>query len=243
LLAVAGRDSVRLWETATWKEAGSVKLPAVLSAPTDRPRASTFAFSPDGRTLATGHPDSTILLWDATLRAGVRGGPLTAARAEALWADLAGTDAARAHAATWALADDPQRSLTLFRERLNPVEPPSKETIEGLLADLDSEQFATREAAEQKLRNLGDRAEGPLRAALARPLPAECKRRVESVLASLDPSAPLTGEALRAARAVLTLERAGNSEARKVLERLAAGAESARLTRAAKDALGRMPGP
>ncbi len=115
--------------------------------------------------------------------------------------------------------------------------------MEGPLADLDREQFATREAEERKLLDLGDLAEAPPRAALAKPLPAECKRRVETVLAALDPLAPLTGEALRAARAGLALERDGTAEARQLLERLAAGAESARLTRAAPDAVRRMGMP
>jgi WD40 repeat protein len=71
LLAVAGRSVVRLWETASGKEVGSIQAPGWGAA--DRPCATTLAFAPDSHTLATGHEDGTILLWDATRRGGARG--------------------------------------------------------------------------------------------------------------------------------------------------------------------------
>jgi RNA polymerase sigma factor (sigma-70 family) len=241
LLAAASGDVVRLWETASGRKIGTIQMPARLgSYPIPGPAAEALAFAPDGRTLATGHADCTILLWDATLRGGNRGGPLTAAQANSLWADLAGADAARAHAAVWALADDPARSVQVLRERLRPVTPPSPDQIKTLLADLDSDRFDTREAAERTLRDLGEAAGTALRAALATKLPAESKRRLEGIVAALDPALPPTGEQLRQLRSVMVLERTGTTEARQFLERLAGGVESARLTRAAKDALRRM---
>jgi WD40 repeat protein len=56
---------VRLWKTASGQEVGRVHI----TAPTDRASIRALALSPDGRTLATGHADGTILLWDAPLGA------------------------------------------------------------------------------------------------------------------------------------------------------------------------------
>jgi WD40 repeat protein len=241
LFAVASGDVVRLWETASGRKAGSIQVPAQPGGnPAAGPAALAVALSPDGRTLATGHADGTILLWDATLREGARGGPLSAARVQALWADLADADAGRAYVAVWALADDAQLSVPALRDRLRPVAPAAAEKIKALIADLDNDRFDTREAAERTLREFGEGAVPALREALGRELPVECKRRLEGVVASLEPTSLPSREQLRQVRAVMVLERAGTAEARQFLERLAGGVESARLTRAAHDAVKRM---
>src|SRR5205823_3131596 len=108
------------------------------------------------------------------------------------------------------------------------------------LADLDSDQFRVRQAAEQKLRALGELAESALRAALKAGPSLERRRRIEAVLTILDPTGTVHGELLRELRAVQVLERIGSPEARRVLEALAQGVESARLTRAAKGAVTRL---
>ena len=59
-LASAGRSqSIRLWETATGKEAG-VRRDGHSGG------IVGLAFTPDGKTLASGSHDTTILLWDLT---------------------------------------------------------------------------------------------------------------------------------------------------------------------------------
>jgi hypothetical protein len=239
LLAVAGSEGVRFWETASWYPIGSLKVQGGSSLPSDRACARSLAFSPDGRTLATGHADGTILLWDATLRGGTHGGLLDAARREELWTDLASEHAGHAYAAIWRLADDPA-TVAFLKERLRPVPPPSPDLLRSLLNDLDSDQFVVREAAERQLRNLGERAGSALREALKAKPSLEKRRRIEGLLASLEASTALWGEPLRGLRAVQVLERIGSAEARKVLEGLAGGVESARLKRDAKAALGRL---
>jgi hypothetical protein len=199
-----------------------------------------LAVSPDGRTVATGQSDGTILLWDATLRAGVRGGRLTAAQSESLWTDLAKKDAALAYAAIWQLIDDPERAVGLLKDRLEPVRACAPEKVRPLLDDLDSSDFEVREAAEKKLTELGEGAAPALRAALKSDPSAEKKRRIEAVLADLDPDGPLTAQELRAARAVQILETIGSSDARDLLKKLVQGMETARLTKAAKQALKRL---
>jgi WD40 repeat protein len=239
LFASADRGAVRLWETAGWKELGT--LPAAgVPVPTDRPCASSLAFAPDGRTLATGHADGTVLLWDATLRSGRGGGALTAGEADRLWADLAGADAPRAFSAACRLADDPARSVPFLAGRLRPVEPPPAAAVRALLDELDSDRFAAREVAQEKLREFGEAAGPALRAALAADSPAERRRRVKALLAELGRPGPPAGEARRGLWAVPVLERAGTPEARDTLARLAGGVESARLTVAAKEALARL---
>jgi hypothetical protein len=243
LFAVADRAGVRLWETASWKAVGSIQMPDRDTAPPDRPCASSLAFSPDGRLLATGHLDGTILLWDATLRRGTRGGPLSAGTRQALWIDLAGADAGRAQAALWKLVDDPRASVSFLKGRLRPVLPPPPGVVQRLLDDLDHDEFKVREAAQEKLQALGEIVAPRLREALQAKPALEKQRRIEATLMAVDPSRPLSGERLRTLLAVAALERIGSGEARQALEALSRGVESARLTQAAREALTRLKKP
>jgi RNA polymerase sigma factor (sigma-70 family) len=240
LFAIAGTAGIRLWETATWKELGFIPISNRDARPQDRACASSLAFSPDGRILATGHADGTILFWDATLRGSEGGGQLTAAQRETLWNDLAGSDAAKAYAAIGRLADDLVASIPFLKERLKPVSPAPQDVLRPLLEDLDSDQFAVRETAQQKLRALGEPVSSSLRAELEAKPSLEKRKRIEEVLAGLDQSRPVSGEPLRGLRAVQVLERIGSVEARELLEALGRGVESARLTQATKEALTRL---
>jgi allophanate hydrolase subunit 1 len=105
---------------------------------------------------------------------------------------------------------------------------------------LDNTAFAKREAAHKGLLELGIAAEPALRARLKNNPSLESQRRLEAILKTIvEAPQPLTAESLRGIRAVAVLARINSPSARAILEKLAAGVESARLTRAANAALGR----
>jgi WD40 repeat protein len=197
---------------------------------------TSLAVSPDGKTAATGHDDGTILLWDIA-PPELKPTPLTASERDKFWTDLAGSDAAKAFAAACRFADDPNQSLPFLKERLRAIHRPTVAEVKNLLAELQSPVFKTREAAEKKLRSFADLDESPLREALKADPPAQARKRIEAILASLSPAVAPQGETLRGVRAVWVLERIGTAEARKLLESLAAG--DSRLAREAKAALER----
>src|SRR5262249_18530928 len=122
----------------------------------------------------------------------------------------------------------------LLRAHLFPVPPADGRRLARLVTDLDSDSFETRERATRELALLGDLAEPALRQALEnRPSP-ELRRRAQRLLAKLE------GPKLRQVRAVEVLELVGTPEAQKLLQELAGGAPSARLTQEAKASLGRL---
>jgi hypothetical protein len=122
---------------------------------------------------------------------------------------------------------------------LHPVKPVSREHLERLLKDLDSDQFAVREKATAELQKLGELAEPALRRILEGKPTLEQRRRIEPILAELDAKLP-AGDALRSLRAARVLEYVGTSEARRLLRELAGGAEGAALTRQAQATLARL---
>jgi RNA polymerase sigma factor (sigma-70 family) len=233
LVASGSRDeTVRLWEVATGQEVHRLRGHSgwVLSV----------AFSPDGKVLVSGGNDSTALVWtlSPTAARGQAGAKvLGPADLERLWADLAGRDAARAYRAGWALVEEPAKAVAFLRGRLRPVVLADARRVRRLIADLDADDFAVREAASRGLAQLGAEAEPALRAALAGKPSAEVRRRVKDLLA--EPVTP-TPAALRDSRAVQALERIGTAEARRVLAALAGGERGGRLTEEARAALGRL---
>jgi WD40 repeat protein len=208
-----------------------------------RGEVRSLAFSPDGRTLASGGADNVIFLWDAT---GARTRKPTRPQSEkqlaACWNDLASADAPRAAQALTTLIRAPQAGVALLAERVRPTPAVDRKRLARLIADLDADTFAAREAANEELWTLGQRAEAALRQALKDNPSAEAKRRIDELLDRLDRHVP-SSEALRGARAVEALEHIGTPEARKCLQSLAGGDPNARLTRDAKASLKRLDRP
>jgi HEAT repeat protein len=188
-------------------------------------------------------PQAAAQVWSA---AGLRPDDRLAARwgeeDDLLWAGLA-LDPLAAYRATWTLAMDDGRAVRLLRERLRPVPAADSRRLARLIADLDSEDFRTRERAASDLGRLREAAELCLRQALAAPRSAEVRRRVEVLLERLAASSV---ERLREGRAVSVLEQINTADARRVLAGIAEGAAEAHLTqeaRAARARLDRQPEP
>jgi hypothetical protein len=230
-------EGIRIWDVVTGKLALRRAMPEIVPI---QPSLGGFASSPtfatDGR-LATGHPDGTILIWGMPLPAR-KPQALAAKEVETLWADLACPDAAKAWRAVWRMADAPDEALPFLRGRVEPYPTAAADLTRKLLADLDADSFEVRKAAARRLRELGLQAEPALRAMLKARPSLEQRRHIEELLAVLPvESRPPSAEELRQLRAVIVLERIGTPEARRVLEAVAKGPQSARLTRQALAAL------
>ncbi len=231
LAATAPSGEIFLWDLRRGKELRRFKG---LEA-----QVTSLAFSPDGRRLVSGLSDSTLLVWDVgafPAKPSDKRGAESLAKA---WADLAGADAPRAFQARGTLASAPTDAIPWLRKHLRPASSADGQRLCRLLIDLDSEQFAVRQKAQEELEKLGDLAEPALRKALEDKPTLEARKRVQALLERL--RGPVTRpEVLQALRAVAVLEDIGTPEARRLLDELAQGAPEARLTREAKASLVRL---
>jgi hypothetical protein len=198
-----------------------------------------LAFARDGRTLACGCGDSTILLWDMTNAAKA----IKQTKRERLWEDLTAEDGEKAYRAAWALAASPDETLALLRKSLKPAAAGADvKEVERLVRDLDGDDFAVREKASAELEKLGPAAEGAVRKALEASSAAEVQRRLRSLLAKIE--ATRSGhEWVVTLRQLELLEHLGSADASKFAEELAKGDADAALTREATRALSRMSRP
>jgi hypothetical protein len=158
-LATGSMDGIRLWELLTGK--------VVLMHPAHEKRhgafqsfASSMVMAPNGRSLATGHADGTILIWGLTPPPGATGD------LPQLWSDLAGPDAAKAYTASWHMTQVPDATLPYLRKCVGPATAAPAEQTGPLLAGLDGQDFKKREESARQLRALSDRAAGAMRQAL-----------------------------------------------------------------------------
>jgi WD40 repeat protein len=212
---------IQLWDTASGKRL------AELRGHTDY--VSVLAFAPDGRTLASGSWDTTILVWDLAL-----------ARLDGMWNQL--LDGRKDAAAVRRLVSDPAAAAAFLKERL--VRTAARERrLARLLKELDDDAFAAREAASKELEKMGPGVGPNLRKALEGDPSAEVRLRIERILerfgkgAEKDPD-HFDGSDADLALGVLELLEA--PEARRALEDLARGPEESAVTRAAKAALERV---
>lgn len=233
-LASGGYDGViRLWDVDESKELRRLTG--------HRGKAGGLAFTPGGRTLISAGDDTTVLFWDVAdvtrrKRPVVR---LTAKEWDALWADLAGEDARKAHRAAARLSAAPGVTVAALKGRLRPFPTADGTRVAKLLLELDADEFSVREKASRELESRGETAHAAVeRARAAANLSPELRRRLDHLLKRL--RATPSGDRLRDLRATEVLERIGTPEARQALEALARGAPEARLTLDAKSALGRL---
>jgi RNA polymerase sigma factor (sigma-70 family) len=221
---------IRLWDLATGREVAHFEG--------HQADVTSLAFAPDGTHLVSGQRDGTVLVWDVTSVPHLPALEVPPGGLKALWDDLAGSDAARAHRAAWTFAGQPERAVSFLQEHAQPVPALDAQQVRRWIADLDSDQFAVRAAAVKELEKLGEQAGPALREALAERSSAELRKQAEKLLGSLH--RVTSPEVVQRLRAVQVLERIGSPEARKVLERLAGGALAARETREAQAALERL---
>jgi hypothetical protein len=203
---------------------------------------TALAYSKDGRRLASGSMDSTVIVWDVTQlvkEVSVSPDRLTTAAAQTIWKDLASADAQNAFRAIGTLVASPAEAVPLLKERLQPIPPPNAKRLEGLLKDLDDRRYAVRQRAMRDLAELAELAAPALKQLLAREPSAETQQRVKQLLGRLEGAASSAGM-LASIRALEALEQIGNPEARQVLEALTKGAPGHRLTEEARASLQRL---
>jgi hypothetical protein len=232
-----------------------VYLDALLDPATEKPLHELGAFykahqhgaalAPDGEKAAVVefplNEPCRLFVWDvAALARKVRPRqePIEG-RELALWNALA-HHRTLADAAMRALAADPARSVPLLRERMRPIaaNQTTDRQIRQWIGDLDSDEFAVREAADQELARLGALAKPFLEKGLEGKPSLEARRRITDLLQRLNQ--PIPAEELRGLRGVDVLEQINTAEARQVLKSLGGGAKTASLTRAAEQALTRL---
>jgi len=199
-------------------EDGSVRLVEIASGQERRvfkghaDKVTAAIFSGNGKVLATGSADATILLWDIY---GSSAGPLDPKKLESLWADLLHDDAAVAYVAVCALIQAPEQAVPYLKKQLQSVTPLSADRLKELLTELDSDRFLVRKNAMAQLQEaLEDGRLSPggfekeLRKKLAKGASLEFVRRGQQLLKIL-PGLDRSSRRLRQIRALEVLEHAG----------------------------------
>lgn len=227
--------SVAVWELASGQERSRFRG--------HHGDVSCLAFSPDGKRLASGSMDSTILLWN--LRAG-SSAPVSQEswpeiESSAAWSDLASSDAKKAHQAMVKLRNSPAQAVSLFKKHLATPRPMKIDTqlLRQWIEDLGNQSFRVRDRASLKLEQTGRAALAALKEARKTGLSLELGRRIDLLLEKLD-SEILSLEQIRQLRALEVLEHLAIPEARQILSQQAAGPDWDPVTLDASAALKRL---
>jgi WD40 repeat protein len=203
-----------------------------------------LSLAADGRTLASGSGDGTVLLWDVaeiSKPAPAVKTVIGADKLEGLWQDLADPNGVKAFDAINHLATAPAVAAPFLKGKLQPIAPVDPQRLEKLLADLNSNKFKERDAATAELEKLGDLALGELQKRLANNPTLEMRQRIEKILAKV--LGPVTApQMLRMFGAIEALEKMGTPEALQILEVVAQGAQGHRVTEDARLAAQRLKG-
>src|SRR4029079_6329567 len=144
-------------------------------------KVESAAVSPDGTKLVSSSPEAPIYVWNLLGDPG----PWDPAKADAVWADLASSDAKSAYAAVRKLRANPAEAVAFLKDRVKVPVPPADETVAKWIKGLDAPAFADREKAQREL---------SAAAALIRPkleparklASAEAGRRLDQVLKAVD---------------------------------------------------------
>jgi hypothetical protein len=207
----AGNPMVRLYDVRDGKELHV--FPGHLG------NVKAVAFSPDGHRLVSGSEDSTALIWEipsACVNRKLTLAPMDQGEQKRLWEKLSGDDATSAYAALHRFAASPAEAVSLSRKLLFAGVRASPQQIQRWIAQLDDDEYTTREQASGHLERVEGEAEKALENALRGKCSPEVRRRIEVLLETLKGKQLL----IRVLRVVELLEQIGTPEALEVLQHL-----------------------
>jgi RNA polymerase sigma factor (sigma-70 family) len=233
VLAVGQGRVVVLWDLAKKQEIRRLEG--------HRREVRSLAFSADGRLLASGSDDSTVLIWDLTGRLAQEKLPLSLVRIELeqLCRDLSDPDEGRAASAQRTLAAGARDALPYLQARLQEWIGPDPRPVARWIADLDHDQFEVRERATAELERLGAAVVQDLKKAHTQTSSAEARHRLEQLLGRLrrgqENVPPPPPE-----RVLAVLECIGTPDARRILANVAKGDSASAWTKAAHIVLKRL---
>ncbi len=124
--------------------------------------------------------------------------------------------------------------------RLEPAQAPSRRQVVALVGNLSSSNYRIRNAAYQRLSGFGASIRELLQARIHQTANPEARKRLGYLIEQSRSLAPRNDEEWRTLRAIRVLERRADPQAKRVLARLAGGAQGARSTRWARSALARL---
>lgn len=235
LLLTTDRGAIDVWEIATGRKVTRYSGHSHIDAP-------AFAFLKNRRAFLSGGADTQVFLWDLTGRApdGVwRPVSFSSEELQSLWGRIGGDDLEDVRRAIWELVADPRGAVSLLSRHVAPAPRPDAAAVAAWIVDLNAADFGKRERGAAGLSKLGDAVLPFLRDALKNGPSLEQSRRLERLVADLDPL-KLSGDRRRLVSAVEILELIDNAPARAVLEKLAGGFAESQLTKDAQAALHRM---
>jgi RNA polymerase sigma factor (sigma-70 family) len=164
-------------------------------------------------------------------KAAAAAAPLSDADFARLWSALGGERAPRSLFVVQRLAAGGDDTVRRLRERLLPRAAADNLAVDRLIADLDDDEFETREQATQSLTEKSISIAPRLREALQTSTSAEVRARLQKVLHHMNI------EELRAVRAITVLVRIDSAASETLLARIARGPEDRPQTVAARGAL------
>ena len=218
------RATNSFWDITTFQSAGSGGLDG------HKDLITCLGFSPNGKRLASGSADGTVLLWNvATLDWAKEAGRTyrpTSRELRQWWADLASADGRAIYQASWQLIAAREPGVALLRQNLRPAKMVPAEQVRTAIGELDDDRLDVRQRAFARLREIGITAEPALRKVAAESASAEVRYRAERLLEEL--ARP------RVRRALQVLAHIDLPEARQFLRDLAASTAGVWLTEEAQ---------
>jgi hypothetical protein len=222
LLAGTMKGDLALVEVATGGERASFRHGGYVAS---------AAFSSDGTKVVSSSPDGPVYVWDLLGDAG----KWDAAMADAVWADLASSDAKVAFRAIRTLRANPAEAIPFLKQRVKLPAAPSEDAVAKMLKGLDAAAFADRERAQRDLTGVADLIRPRLEAA-RKTASEEAGRRLDQILKAAEGWTPVK---LRCLRACEVLEGIGTPAAIGLLKTWTAGPAGARLTVESKESVAR----